>query len=210
MCALGLSQAAAPAIIGVVVIAAVCALADELPIGFEESSYQAFAGETISIGIELKSTLPVGLFSYGVRLVYSPELGGVADVSGISVPPDLDFDGVLGPGARKEVGAGFGAVKGTVDIFANPVRFYSGHLLAVFDVTCVSLGEHVLGLEIYRTIGPTETVFVRGDGVPLDEYVRFDTATLTVIPEGRTSCLLLVGMIMLGAARMNLGLLFRR
>ncbi|MDH7503458.1 MAG: hypothetical protein QHJ82_12210 [Verrucomicrobiota bacterium] len=193
-----------------VVFAAVCDCADEVPIGFDAARYQALLGETIPVRIELKSTLPVGLFSYGLRLVYAPELGGVGGVSAISVPPELDFDGVLGPGARKEAGAGFGAVKGTVDFFASPARFYSGNLLAVFDLTCVRLGEYVLGLEIHRTIGPTETVFVRGDGVPLDDFVRFGTATLTVIPENRTGCLLLGGMIVLAVARLKLGLLSKR
>lgn len=169
-------------------------LTDVLPVGFERLGYVAGLGEIIPVRVELKSTLPVGLFSYGLRLVYAPELGGVVDVTAISAPAELDFDGVAGPGARKEVGAGFGAIKGTVDFFADPARFYSGTLLATFNVSCNRLGDYLLALELYRTLGPTESVFVSGEGVSLDELLEWGTATLTVIPEPRTVVFLMLGI----------------
>jgi len=182
-------------------LGAVSAWADEVLVGFEQVSYLAILGETVPVRIEIKSTLPVGLFSYGLRLVYAPEMGRVESVNGIYVPAELDFDGVMGPGARREVGDGFGAVKGTVDFFADPAKFYTGKLLAAFDLTCEHAGDYLLELELYRTIGPTETVFVAGDGISLDEMLEWGTATIVVIPEVKPALLLVLGLGCLWALR---------
>ncbi len=179
-----------------VVLASASAWAQEekVGVGFDKAQYVSVLGESIPVRVELKSTLPVGLFSYGLRLVYDPQMGGVTDVTRISVPPELDFNGVMGPGTQKEVGNGFAAVKGTIDFFVDPAPFYMGTLLAIFDVKCPQMGDYLLALELYRTLGPAESVFVLEDGSVLDDLIVWGVATISVIPETETVFLVAVGM----------------
>lgn len=185
----------------VMTVALGTAWAGEMQVGFDQADYLAAVGTTVPVRVEFKSTSPVALFSYGVRVVYLAELGGVANASAIFVPSELDFNGVLGPGAYKEVGSGFGAVKGTVDFFANPIQYYAGSVLATFQVACPKVGEYDLALQLFRTLGPTEAVFVTAEGLVLDDVLSLGTAKVKVIPETGSAVLLGLGLLVLRGVR---------
>jgi hypothetical protein len=167
-------------------------------IRFNQAEYTARPSESVSLGVELESALSEGLFSYGVLLVYDPVMGGVVDAASILVPPALNFDGVRGPGAFKQIGSGTAGVKGTVDFFAQSAEYYTGTALATFTVTPETPGEYQLMLKLFNTLGPTESIFVAGDGSKLDDQIGFSEARLVVIPEpGCWALLVLGGTLML-------------
>ena len=99
--------------------------AQELEIGPDQETYTTLPEVPVPVNVELKSTLPAGLFSYGIRLVYDPASGVVTTEDSITVPRELSFNGVEGPGAMKTVEADFAGVKGTIDFFADPTNITS-------------------------------------------------------------------------------------
>jgi hypothetical protein len=161
-------------------------------VGFTQSVYEVEAGRLVTVPVEFKSTLPVGIFSYGIRFLHDPADAPFLSDLAVQVPVELDFDGVNGSGAAKYFGPAWGGVKGTVDFDANPIQYYTGTLLAVFQWTPAKPGTFALTLEILRTLGPTEQVFVAGDGSVLDSQLQFGSAHVIVIPE--PSPLLLLGL----------------
>lgn len=181
------------------------ALGQGLAVGFSQPSFEARVGEATFIRVELSSTLPVGLFSYGVRLVFDPAEVLRVTPAGVNVPAELDFNGVRGPGALRQVGPGFAAVKGTVDFAADPVRYYSGVVLATFAVTPLRMEDCALSLELFRTLGPDEQVFVGGDGTKLDDTLRFGSARLWVVPEPSAAVLWLAGLTLVCVRRAREG-----
>jgi len=174
--------------------AAVSLLAEEVVVGFDRPLYVAQLNVPFRVGVEVQSTAPVGFFSFGVRLIFSPQMGQVPNQDLIYTPADLDYNGVLGRGALRETGDGYAAVKGTVDVFADPIRYYSGRSLAEFVLNCVNPGDYQLRLEIFRTLGPAEQVFIDATGLALDEQLRFATAQVVVIPEPAAVTLFVVGL----------------
>jgi hypothetical protein len=167
---------------------------------FDQSRYTVSPGGTVQIGVVMESVPEVGLFSYGVRLV-SGSLAGVQGASGIVVPAPLDFNGVLGPGAIRLVENGAAGVKGTIDFFANPVQYYRGTLLATFlvkDLNGTIGTSDPLSLEIYRTLGGNESVFVDAAGSGMDSQIIFGSAVLDVVPEPRSQWLLLLSGVVIG------------
>ncbi len=154
-----------------------------IDVRFDRAEYVVVPASTIAVTIELGSAIPEGLFSYGVRLVYDSILGRMVNENDIFVPPPLEYNGAQGPGAIRAVGDGFAAVKGTVDALTIPAVYYTGSELATFNVAALAPGDYALSLEIFRTLGPTESVFVSGTGAVLDSQLRFGTAILHVVPE---------------------------
>lgn len=149
-----------------------------------------------------------GVVSYGVSLGFDPSVFRV-DPGSLHVPPELDFNGIVGPGALREVGPGYAAIKGTVDLLtANLVR-YDASLIAVFGL--VPLRREIglsgsLSLDLYRTLGPGESVFVGGDGSVYDSQLSFGTATFTFVPEPSATHLFGLGIgALLGTSRRSRG-----
>jgi len=164
-------------------------------VGFSQSVYEIDPGKLVTVPVEFKSTLPVGIFSFGIRFLHDPADAPFLSDLAIQVPVELDFDGVNGAGAARYFGAGWGGVKGTVDFDANPIEYYTGTLLAVFQWTPPKPGSFLLTLEILRTLGPTEQVFVAGDGTVLDSQLQFGSARVLVIPEPGPMVLLGLGVV---------------
>ena len=128
--------------------------------------------------------LASGLFSYGLRLTFNSIDAHVEDTTQINVPPELDFNG-FDAGAIKDLGDGFAAVKGTIDAVA--FEPYYGTLLAtvsITDLTPPNLAPdyYTMNMEIYRTLGPSEQVFLDFTGECLDDVITFESATVIVAP----------------------------
>ncbi|MCL4179870.1 MAG: hypothetical protein KJ072_19255 [Verrucomicrobia bacterium] len=167
-----------------------------ISVQFDQEEYFLQPSSLAPVVVELGTVIPEGLFSFGVRLVYDPILGGVVNEDAILVPPALDYNGAQGPGALKAFGQGFAAVKGTVDALAFPAVYYGGSELATFNVTALTPGDYAVTLELYRTLGPAENIFVSGAGVTLDSQIRFGTAILHVVPEPAAGLLAMVGLFL--------------
>jgi hypothetical protein len=136
-----------------------------------------------------------GLASFGLILTFDAIRAQIADINSILVPIQLNFNGVNGPGALKATGNGFGAVKGTVNFFNDPLQPYFGSLLATFRITNLGSEQYTLGAELYRTLGAAESIFVDGAGTILDQQLSFSSAR--VVPEPST-----VGLLGLGGLAM--------
>jgi hypothetical protein len=162
---------------------------------FEQPNYLIQPGGTIPVNVVIDPLPSSGLFSYGVNVNFDPARA-LLESMGIHVPPPLDFNGVLGPGALAASGTGFAAVKGTVSFSVQPLTPYSGALLATFLVTDKSAlvgSSYTLGLSLFRTLGPGETVFVDGKGNSLDGSLAFGSTLIEVVPEPGTVKLLALG-----------------
>ncbi|MFO1499877.1 MAG: hypothetical protein U1G07_16040 [Verrucomicrobiota bacterium] len=162
---------------------------------FDQSSYRVSPDGSVAIGVLIDPVPLSGLFSYGMKVVFDDAFARVESASAISLPPPLDYNGVQGPGADRLVGSGFAAVKGTVNFELSPGQAYSGALLATFNVKNLvgAAGQsYPLSLELYRTLGPTESVFVTGAGETLDGQLAFGTTTIDVVPEPRAWFLVLL------------------
>lgn len=162
---------------------------------FDQSAYSVIPGGTVSVGVLLDPVPEEGLFSYGLKIAFDQTRARVESASSVSIPPPLDFNGVLGPGAIRSIEDGSVAIKGTVDFFILPPLPYDGALLAI--VLLKDLGgemgaEYSLALELYRTLGESESVFVDGLGTTLDSSLLFGTALVHVIPE--PTALMLAGV----------------
>lgn len=162
---------------------------------FDRSVYTVSTHTAIPVRVQMDPVDAAGLYSYGVRLTFTPIVG----VSVTVVPlPVLDFNGVLGPGAVMDTGPGFAAVKGTAESVAAPS---TNPFLATFLMEFSQPGDYPLGLELFNTLGPTEEIFVNGSGLHLDPDIMFGSAVVHVtsppgggaIPEPADALLVLVG-----------------
>ena len=123
------------------------------------------------------------------------------------MPPYIDFNGVMGPGAFRGTGEGFAGVKGTVDVFSETGQGYGQSLLATFNVTGQKLGDYAFLLELYNTLGPTESIFVDNAGKVWDRNISFGIArfhVVTVVPEPGSVFLIGMGslaLILLGGIK---------
>src|SRR5580765_7814999 len=98
-------------------------------IHFDQNRYDISPGQSFSVQVSLAPCLSSNLFSYGVRLLFPSTNAEVPSAAAISSPAAIDFNGVRGPGAVKELGLGSEAVKGTVDFAVSPLAAYPGSLL---------------------------------------------------------------------------------
>ena len=167
--------------------------AQERRVEFDEEAYSGSIGEPIELNIQFNAPIPNGLFSYGVRLEFDPA-SGRTDTVFEAVDP-LNFNGVLGEGALQDSGEDWVGIKGTVDIFQDPVNFYDDILVTTVHVTYDIPGDYNISLGIFNTLGPTEEIFVDGEGTVLDDNLSFGSARVTVIPEPTTWGLLLIGLL---------------
>lgn len=172
-------------------------------IGFDRDVYQIQPGQTFTARVLMEPQSLSGLFSYAILVQMDATKARVNGPFGIAVPEDLEFNGVVGAGAFREVGEGYAGVKGTVDFFGLPLSVYQGSLLASFAITDLSSapGEYLLTLRGFNTLGPTEQLFVAGDGQVLDDFITYRGATVQVVPEPAPLALLLVSGGLLGLKR---------
>jgi hypothetical protein len=177
-----------------------CAFAQgTFTVRLNQNRYAVQPGETFRVSALIDPVPAGGLFSFGVRILFEPADAQIASDQAIVIPAPLDFNGPAGVGALKVIVQGSAAVKGSVDPVLLPPRGYSDPILASFEITDISLApgrSYPLKLELFRTLGPTESVFVSGNGLPLDGNLAFGMATVEVVPEPRVLSLVLVsGMI---------------
>lgn len=176
--------------------------AQNLFVGFSQSAYTVQVDTPTAFDVVITHDpgdgLADDLFSFGTILV--PELGAPVILHGIQAVADLDFFG-FGPPAQQDLGA-FG-IKGTIDA-ANPMAGpYAGSLLATYTLSFDLPGDYDIGLDFFNTLGPTEQIFIAGDGTVLDPFLQFTSATFTVIPEpAEIAKIAGVMLVMLGGWRM--------
>jgi len=133
---------------------------------------------------------PTTLFSFGARLdVTGP---GSVLLDSIEPVPELDFFGTAGTGAFIDSSPSVLGVKGTVNVLSPPVVGYPGTLLASYTFEFPAEGEYSLTPREFNTLGPTEEIFVSGDGTVLDPQVSFTPVSVTVVPEPRVVFLALL------------------
>lgn len=163
-----------------------------LSVGFEQAQYQVVVGQPYSVNVVLPP-LPNGLFSYGIRLNLpaGKVLASTSDAAVVPLP--INYNGTAGAGALRQVTADSIGVKGTVSFDAT-LEPYRGALLTTFNLkNQAGLGEtYKLTLDVFRTLGSTETVFVDGLGANLDPLITFGAANVTVVPEPSMAFLLAI------------------
>jgi hypothetical protein len=165
---------------------------------FDQSTYTILPEATVSVGVVIDPVPAVGLFSFGFKALFDEARARVESASSVSIPAPIDFNGVMGPGAMRTIQAGFAGVKGTIDFAVAPGMSYRGANLATIllkDLGNTVGTEYLLSLEIYRTLGPAETVFVGGDGAGLDGEIIFGSAVVHVVPEPRAVVLACLAFI---------------
>jgi hypothetical protein len=115
--------------------------------------------------------------------------------------------GTFGEGLNLIVGPGSAGAKGSVDPSVLPPQGYTGSALASFQITDLSLApgkSYQLRLELFRTLGPTESVFVSGQGDQLDGNISFGTAFVEVVPEPSIFWILLTAALVIALTRKQL------
>lgn len=150
---------------------------------FELPEYTVAVGEFLDLRVLIDHDQgePADLFSYGVRVeLLEP---GAANLVTLGLPLALDYDGVNGAPAAVDVDPAVLGAKGTINVFEMPQVPYTGSLLATYQMQFVQVGTVRLKLHPYNTLGPTEDIFVSGNGMSLDDFVVFRETEVNVIPE---------------------------
>lgn len=151
-------------------------------IQFDQPRYDISPGQTFQARLVMVPSPAAGLGSYGGAVKFPPANAIIASTAAVSVPAPLSFDGVFGPGAKKAVSTGFAGVKGTVDFSLNPLVPYPDSDLATFQITDLGLGSYILQSGFFNTLGPTEQIFIAGDGTVLDPQLSFGSALVNYRP----------------------------
>src|SRR5262245_37049446 len=118
----------------------------QVNVRFDQPRYDISPQETFSAKILIDPVPASGLSSFGVKLSFDPGNAAVAGLASVSVPAELDFNGVAGDGAVKVTGPGFAATKGTINFFSPGLQPYAGPLLATFAVSDLAPGPYTLRL----------------------------------------------------------------
>ena len=178
----------------------------------ELDRYEVMPGESFDIRVYLDADdglpgnqkLPNGLFSYGVKLEFDSEKLALVGSDAIRVPDALNFNG-FSTGAARQIGDGFGGVKGNVDQLTSEP--YEESLIASFLVKDISGGgAYEVKLSPHRTLGPSEQLFLDGAGEVLDAGMQFGAAQIVAVPEPSMAWMVLAGLGVLacGAYRKRL------
>jgi hypothetical protein len=160
-------------------------------LSFAKETYVISPGETVALEVRIirnPTDEPDELFSYGLRLTH--QAGGSLSVTGITVPTPLDFF-QLSAGAFIDLSESVIGVKGNVEF--SPLVPYTGELLATFEISFDAVGEYEIGLDIFNTLGPTEQVFLSGDGTVLDDTITFGSTTVRVVDGEQIRPVLAIG-----------------
>ena len=156
--------------------------ADAATVRFEMPTYTVPLNGSLdlNIHIEYEQGEPMDLFSYGLRLeVVDPV---AVNLVSLRLPLSLNYDGVNGTPAVTDLSPGVLGAKGTVN-FLDAAGAYSDSLLATYEMQFEELGTVDLQLHPFNTLGATEQVFVSGGGVKMDDFIVFEGASVTVVPE---------------------------
>jgi hypothetical protein len=175
-------------------------------VNFDTSNYSVAPAGTISGQIfidgnastETLEAVPNGLFSFGVKITFPTTDAAPASVT---VDPALNFLAFTA-GASTTLSSGVVAAKGNIDLSTN-IPYSGTHLMNFTLNNLAGPGSHyTLTLELNRTLGPTEDVFVDGTGTALDTSITFGVASVTVTPEPATlASLALAALILLKSRR---------
>ena len=175
--------------------------AQAVMVRFMEPAYTVQLNGTLDLDvlIDYDQGEPAELFSYGVRMdVLDPT---AANLVSLALPMQLNYDGVNGSPAMMNTSAGVLGVKGTVDMLNPPTALYTGSLLATYEMSFVKTGQVSLQLRPFNTLGPTEEIFVAGQGMVLDDFIVFGSTIVTVIPEPSVMLSGLCGLAMMVVRR---------
>lgn len=173
-------------------------------IGFGTVPETVLVGETVTIParITYESGETASLFSYGIVLLGVSSWLNRVTILETEVPAGLNYNGVSGPGALRVSGTDFTGVKGTINLSGDPLVFYGGDTLVIFHLQFQEPGTYPLRLDFLNTLGPTEDIFVDGQGAVLDERIRFGNHSVTVlVPEPEGVGLLIPSFLLLGLRR---------
>lgn len=157
-------------------------------VSFAQAEYIVPVGQTLSLDVLIafeQGDSATNLFSFGVRVI--PAGGTPFALEGIEVDPDLNFFGSGGAAAFVDPVPGVLGAKGNVTNFQAP---HTGSVLATYKMRFTAVGSYTADLDFFNTLGPTEQIFVGGNGSVLDPEVRFSGTTINVIPEPHTVSLL--------------------
>ncbi|MHC1763416.1 MAG: Ig-like domain-containing protein [Verrucomicrobiia bacterium] len=150
---------------------------------FDRPRYDIVPGESLVVQLVLDPAPEAGLHSFGISMLFDSAHARASDVDSISVAPALNFDGVNGPGAVRRAATGIISAKGTVDGLVAPISFSADPLLLTVTLKDLEApGPYVLRAEFYRTLGPTEQIFVDGLGNVLDGSITFRDALVNYRP----------------------------
>jgi len=177
-----------------------------IAVRFDRAVYQVLPQQVFTVSAVIDPVPGAGLYSFGLRLNFDPRKVHFSSTAPVVVPPTLNFNGVLGQGVLVETGEGWIGVKGTVDFAVLPIEAHRGESLATFQLQeAGGLNGEVSNLawEFYRTVGPSETLFVDGLGNDLDGRISFGTAQLQVIPEPRTWQVLGLASVLMAATKLG-------
>lgn len=149
-------------------------------VSFARDDYVVLQGDSICLDVVIRfepgDPGTPDLFSYGVRVAPSSIVG--LSVDSIDVPAELNFNG-FAPGALKDLDPNVIGVKGNVRV--PPGAPYTGVLIATFELTFQALGQFVMDLALFEILGPSEDVFLTGNGITLDDVITFAGATVSVV-----------------------------
>lgn len=166
----------------------------EVLVRFDQEEYvvfhpgDAFTADIIIVdldnGTANESGIDGGLSSFGTQATFDAAKAKVDSTSDIVTVADLSFFGLAG-GAFEQVGPGLAATKGNIDPNVFPQVPYGGLLLATITFENLASGPTVypLALDFFNTLGPTEQIFVNGNGVSLDGVITFAPSRVRVVPE---------------------------
>lgn len=158
----------------------------EMKLVFDQQTLNISSGDNYLIRVSLDAdilssefdSLTNGLFSYGVLLRFPPGAANLKSLDKIVVPPELDFNGISS-GAFKNNGQDYVGVKGNVDL--NSGSLYNGSLIAEFTMNDSSVETfYYFTVELFRTLGQTESLFINGDGEILDSLIEMSVVEIKV------------------------------
>jgi len=146
-------------------------------------------GAPLAIDVEIayQGGEPTTLFSFGVRIDVSGPGEVVLDT--LTAVPALDFFGTAGPGAFIDAAPGVLGIKGSVDVLGAAPP-HAGGTLARYVFSFAENGRYTLTPRAFNTLGPTEDIFVSGNGLSLDDSITFEPTSVTVVPEPGSASLL--------------------
>jgi hypothetical protein len=165
-------------------------------VDFDQDEYIVFSpGDTITARVLMDADdstdeldpLPNGLFSFGAQVTFDPTKASIGGLADIQITPALDHFG-FSAGGFKETGAGLAAAKGNVDSNSLPIEPFDETLLMTLTLTnqASAVDAYTLSLDFFRTLPPSEDLFVDAMLNKLDSQVTFGSARVRVIPEPHT------------------------
>lgn len=145
---------------------------------FDKETYSVAPGTPFTAQICLCPAPPAGLFSSGVEVSLVGNLSGTGLSS--SVPLRLNFHTVRGPGADLTARALTVAAKGSIDFFQEPQAPYPEQIIASVEVPTLPPGTYLLTVQARNDLGPTEQIFIDGNGQVLDGGLVYHPARIVV------------------------------